>query len=308
MELGKTAFLYPTDTFDDTLDVEVAGVKLQLIYAPSETNDEIIVWMPELKVLQGAEVLYELWPNLYSIRGSTYRDVGKWIDSLDRMIDLDAEYLIPSHTRPVIGKENVRDVLVAYHDGVKYVYDQTIRGINQGYNADELANMIDLPASLKDHPWLQERYGERSWHVRGIYAGNVGWYQGDSAFLNPVSENERSQKIVNGFGGVDKTTQMVKDAIKKGEYEWAAELATYLIKTDPENTDAKLLKAHALRVLGHRAHSSGARDWYLTDALILEGKIDLNSIKAPVGTPEQISATPLDNLRKNNTLSSYEIT
>ena len=57
MELGKTAFLYPTDTFDDTLNIEVAGVKMQLINVPSETNDEIIVWMPDLKVLQSAEVL-----------------------------------------------------------------------------------------------------------------------------------------------------------------------------------------------------------------------------------------------------------
>jgi alkyl sulfatase BDS1-like metallo-beta-lactamase superfamily hydrolase len=296
LELGTTAFLPPTETFDDTLNIEVAGVKMKLINVPSETNDEIIVWMPELKALQAAEVLYELWPNLYSIRGSVYRDVGKWIDSLDMMIDLDAEYLVPSHTRPVIGKENVRDVLVSYHDGVKYIYDQTIRGINQGYNADELANMIDLPPSLRDHPWLQERYGERSWHVRGIFAGNVGWYQGDSAFLNPISENERSQKIVEGFGGIDKTIQVVRDSIEMGEYEWAAELATYAIKAVPENTEAKLLKAHALRVLGHEAHSSGARDWYLTDALILEGKIDLDSIKAPVGTPEQIASTPLDNL------------
>jgi len=296
LELGKTAFLNPTDTFDETLNIEVAGVKMQLIHVPSETNDEIIVWMPELKVLQGAEVLYDLWPNLYSIRGSVYRDVAKWIDSLDLMIDLNAEYLVPSHTDPVIGKDNVKNVLVAYHDGVKYIYDQTIRGINQGYNADELAHMIDLPASLKDHPWLQERYGERSWHVRGIYTGNVGWYQGDSAFLNPVSENQRSEKIVEGFGGIDKTIQMVNDAIKKGDYEWAAELATYAIKADPTNTDAKLLKAHALRVLGHRAHTSGARDWYLTDALILEGKIKPDSIIAPVGTPEQISVTPLDNL------------
>lgn len=127
----------------------------------------------------------------------------------------------------------------------------------------------------------------------------MGWYQGDSAFLNPVSENERSQKIVDGFGGTAKTIQTIRDSIDKGEYEWAAELATYVVENDPENIEAKLLKAHALRVLGQRAHTSGSRDWYLTDALILEGKINYDALKnLPVGTPEQINATPLDNLLK----------
>ncbi|MFZ9006037.1 MAG: alkyl/aryl-sulfatase, partial [Nitrosopumilaceae archaeon] len=127
-----SAFLPPTITFDDKLDIEVAGLEMTLINVPSETNDETIVWIPEMGVLQGGEVLYELWPNLYSVRGSSYRDVKAWISSLDVMIDIEAEYLLLSHTRPVSGTENVRDVLTSTHDAVQYLYDQTIRGINQG--------------------------------------------------------------------------------------------------------------------------------------------------------------------------------
>jgi alkyl sulfatase BDS1-like metallo-beta-lactamase superfamily hydrolase len=209
------------------------------------------------------------------------------------MIDLNAEHLVLSHTRPVSGAENVRDVLTSTHDGVQYIYDQTIRGINQGYTEDELAHMIDLPPSLIDHPWLQERYGERAWHVRGIVSGNVGWFEGDSTFLSAISFDEKSQKIVKGFGGIEKTIQEVRTAIDNGEYEWAAELATYAIKSDPDNEDAKLLKAHALRVLGQRAHSSGARNWYLTDALALEGKITIDPNALTVGDPEQIAGTPI---------------
>ena len=265
-----------------------------MIYTPSETNDEIVVWFPETQVLVGAEVLYKLWPNLYSIRGTSYRDVKSWIDSLQTMIDLDAKYLALSHTQPVRGSENVKYVLTAYHDGVQYIYDQTIRGINNGMTADELANTIDLPASLKDHPWLQERYGERSWHIRGIYSGNIGWYQGDSAFLNPISHQEQSIKIVEGFGGVEKTIEKVRNAIDNGEYKWAAMLASYIIEAEPENKEAKLLKAFSLRVLGQQAHSSGARNWYITDALVLEGKITLDPSLVALTSPETIAATPID--------------
>jgi alkyl sulfatase BDS1-like metallo-beta-lactamase superfamily hydrolase len=288
-----SAFLPPTITFDDRLDIEVAGLEMSLINVPSETNDETIVWIPEMGVLQGGEVLYELWPNLYSVRGSSYRDVKKWISSLDVMIDLEAEHLILSHTRPVSGAEEVRDVLTSTHDAVQYIYDQTIRGINQGYTEDELAHMIELPQHLQDHPWLQERYGERAWHVRGIVSGNVGWFEGDSTYLNAISFEERSQKTVNGFGGIEKTLQMAITAIHNGEYQWAAELATYVIETDPDNEDAKMIKAHALRVLGQQAHSSGARNWYLTDALELEGKITVDPTALTVGDPDQIAGTPI---------------
>jgi alkyl sulfatase BDS1-like metallo-beta-lactamase superfamily hydrolase len=288
-----SAFLPPTITFDDRLDIEVAGLEMSLINVPSETNDETIVWIPEMGVLQGGEVLYELWPNLYSVRGSSYRDVKKWISSLDVMIDLEAEHLILSHTRPVSGAEEVRDVLTSTHDAVQYIYDQTIRGINQGYTEDELAHMIELPQHLQDHPWLQERYGERAWHVRGIVSGNVGWFEGDSTYLNTISFEERSQKTVNGFGGIEKTLQMAITAIHNGEYQWAAELATYVIETDPDNEDAKMIKAHALRVLGQQAHSSGARNWYITDALELEGKITVDPTAVTVGDPDQIAGTPI---------------
>lgn len=288
-----SAFLPPTITFDDKLDIEVAGLEMTLINVPSETNDETIVWIPEMGVLQGGEVLYELWPNLYSVRGSSYRDVKAWISSLDVMIDIEAEYLLLSHTRPVSGTENVRDVLTSTHDAVQYLYDQTIRGINQGYTEDELAHMIELPQHLQDHPWLQERYGERAWHVRGIVSGNVGWFEGDSTYLNAISFEERSQKTVEGFGGISKTIQMVRNAIDGGEYQWAAELATYVIETDPSNEEAKLLKAYALRVLGQQAHSSGGRNWYLTDALALEGKITVDPSALTVGDPDQIAGTPI---------------
>ena len=54
LELGKSAFVPPTKTFDDKLDIEVSGVKMTLISVPSETNDELVVWIPEKKVLQGS--------------------------------------------------------------------------------------------------------------------------------------------------------------------------------------------------------------------------------------------------------------
>ena len=299
---GTGGFVPPTITFDDRLEVDVAGLKMVLIYAKSETNNEIVTWFPELGVLQGGEVLYKLWPNLFSIRGTQYRDVNTWIGSLETMRELQADYLVLSHTYPVIGKEIVNDVLLTYHDGVKYIYDQTIRGINKGLSPDELSRSIELPQSLLNSPhsdWLQERYGEREWHIKGIYSGNIGWYDNDVMNLHPISFAEKSAKIVDGFGGVEKTLLKVREAIQNDEYEWALELVTYVMHADPDNEEAKLLKAYASRVLGHRAHTATSRNMYLTTAHVLEGKITLDASIFAINDPNQIKVTSMKDLLKS---------
>jgi len=296
---GTTGFLPPTVTFDDKLEVDVAGLKMVLIHTPSETSNEIVVWFPELQVLQGAEVLYELWPNLYSIRGTQYRDVKAWIVSLETMRELQAEYMVLSHTYPVIGKENVNGVLTTYHDAVQYIYDQTIRGINKGMTPNELVQTIKLPDSLLNSPysdWLQERYGEREWHIKGIYYGNQGWYNNDVMNLHPIPFEEKSAKIVEGFGGVKKTLQAVRTAIDDKEYTWALELATYVMYAEPDNEEAKLLKAFTSRILGHQAHTATSRNMYLTTAYVLEGKIIIDPSLVAINDPSQVKITPISQL------------
>ena len=186
--------------------------------------------------------------------------------------------------------------MVSKRDATQYIYDQTIRGINQGYTADELSRMIELPENLDNHPWLTKTRNQISSHVKQIYYGNLGWYEGDPAFLTPISMKEKSQKIVNGFGGINEAISGVRTAIDNGEYEWAAELATYALNSNPENEEAKLLKAHALRVLGQRSDSFDIRHWSITEARVLEGKITIVPIKAYTTSPEQMAELPIGKL------------
>ena len=68
---------------------------------------------------------------------------------------MNATYLVPSHLLPARGFDNVSDILISYRDAISYLVQQTIRYINQGYNADEITEILELPSYLKDHPWLQ---------------------------------------------------------------------------------------------------------------------------------------------------------
>ena len=54
----------PTKTFSKTLSLSLAGLELELIHAPGETDDQIIVWYPEKRVLFPADNIYKAFPNL----------------------------------------------------------------------------------------------------------------------------------------------------------------------------------------------------------------------------------------------------
>ena len=295
---GTIAYAAPTQTFSDELEVEISGVKIKMAFVAGESSDQIYVWLPEKEVLLIGANISGIIPNIYTLRGSVYRDPMNYVNALDEMIPLEPEYLVPSHVKPITGKDNIKDVLISTRDSAQYIYDQTIRGMNQGYTADELSHMIELPEELENHAWLTKTRNQVSSHVKQIYYGNLGWYEGDPAFLTPISLKEKSQNIVNGFGGIFNTNSDVKRAIENGEYEWAAELATYAINTDPDNEESKLLKAHALRVLGQRSDSFDIRHWSLTEARVLEGEITIVPGAFTQTSPEQMAELPIDKLLK----------
>jgi len=295
---GTIAYVLPTQTFSDELEVEISGVKLKMVFVAGESSDQIYVWLPDKEVLLIGDNIYAIIPNVYTLRGSVYRDPMNYVNALDKVIPLDAEYLVPSHVKPVTGKEEIKDILVSTRDAAQYIYDQTIRGMNQGYTADELSHMIKLPENLDNHPWLTKTRNQVSSHVKQIYYGNLGWFEGDPAFLTPISLKERSQKIVDGFGGVDEIISDMRTAINNNEYEWAAELGTYALNVDSENEEAKLLKAMALRVLGQRSDSFDIRHWSITEALVLEGKLTITPGAFTQSSPEQMAQLPIDKLLK----------
>lgn len=283
----------PNKTFSDELDTEICGVKVQLVHAPGETNDQIFVWLPERGVLMPGDNIYKAFPNLYTIRGTLYRDVLGWARSIDKMRALRPTHLAPSHTRPISGQEEVSEILTAYRDAIQFVHDQTIRGINQGLTPDELVEVVKLPPHLAEHPFLQEFYGTVEWSVRSVFSGYLGWFDGDAATLEPVDPDERAAGVASLAGGAESLQRAAAEALKQARYEWAAELASHLIRLDPNSTAAKQIKADALRALGRRHINANARNYYLTQALELEGKVEIHDDTKPENALSFVGTVPI---------------
>jgi len=256
-------------------NLETAGLKLELYHAPGETNDQIFVWMPEKKVLLPADNFYRSFPNLYAIRGTAYRDVNQWVRSLDRMRALRADYLVPSHTRPISGADKIYETLTNYRDAIQFVHDQTIRGINLGKTPDEIVSMVKLPPHLASQPYLHEYYGTVEWSVRAIFNGYLGWFSGNATDLFPLSKEERARRIAALAGGEKELLEAASRAAEDGDHQWVLELCDHLMILNPDLDEARKMKASALSSLGEKQVASTARNYYLTQALEVAGTLDI---------------------------------
>ncbi len=276
MEVGRVTpptregYLPPTRTFSgDQLLLTVAGVRLQLLYTPGETTDAISVWLPDKHVLMPGDDFLRAFPNISPIRGARFRIPESWIASLEKMIELGPEYVVPSHTRPVMGGAAARAALTAYRDGIRSILDQTLQGMSRGERPDELLPHVKLPPDLAGNPYLQEFYGSVEWTVRGIYADRAGWFEGNATRLFPLPEKDRSAKLVGLIGGPDRVLARGREALAAREFTWAAELADYVLANDGANAAAKRIKAQALIELGERQINAIARNYYLSSAIYL---------------------------------------
>jgi len=279
-ENNTIAILLPTRTFgSDPFELDIAGLKLVLMHAPGETPDQIFIWLPQKKVLLPADNFYKSFPNLYAIRGTAYRDVTLWVKSLDKMRRLGAEYLVPHHTRPIIGADKIFETLTNYRDAIQYVHDQTIRLMNQGLSPLEIVDRVRLPAHLARQPYLLEYYGTVPWSVRAIFDGYLGWFGGNATDLFPLPPTERAKRFMELAGSEQKLTEHAKQAISKKDYQWALELCDQLLQIDPESEAVRRLKAEALRSLGSQQIAATARNYYLTQALEVENKLQIGMMK-----------------------------
>ena len=276
MEVGRVTpptregYLPPTRTFSgDQLALTVAGVRLQLLYTPGETPDSISVWLPEKHVLMPGDDFLRSFPNISPIRGARLRSPEDWIASLEKMIDLGPEDVVPSHTRPVLGSSAARAALAGYRDGIKSILDQTIQAMKKGERPDELVQHVKLPPALADNPYLQEFYGGVEWTVRGIYADRVGWFDGNATNLFPLAGKDHSSRLLALMGGSDRVLAQAREALSAHDFKWAAELADYVLVNDSANAGAKRIKAQALTELGERQINAIARNYYLSSAMYL---------------------------------------
>jgi len=276
----------PTDRLTDKRkSIEYAGLKLDLVSINGETKDALYVWYSDQRVLFSGDNFYKSWPNLYPIRGAAYRDVQAWADSVDEMLQENPDRLVPGHTRPVLEKGLVIEMLTNYRDAIRFVFNKTIEGMNKGMTPDELVDYVKLPQEYADKDCLREYYGNVEWAVRSIFAGTLGWFDGNPTTLFSLPPAEEAAKMADLAGGADALATQARKALANGEAQWCAQLCDHLIALSPESGEAKLLKAEALENLAENLVTATGRNYYLTVAQELRAA--MKGAKSPSAVVER---------------------
>lgn len=265
------AFRKPTVVYDEEKVIrQIDGVTIEMARIQGETDDQIMVWLPDKRVLCCGDNYYSCWPNLYAIRGGQYRDIAAWVKSLDIIRSYQAEYLLPGHTKPVCGRARVEEVLTNFRNAISYVLEETLRGMNEGKDMDTLASEITLPEEYAHLPYLGEYYGTVDWTVRAIFTAYAGWFDGNPTHLHPLSPKLRGEKSVALMGGAEAVLNAAKTAIESGEYQWVLELCDLLLNAGERDFEARRWKAEALRKIAPMETSANGRHYYLVSAYELE--------------------------------------
>ncbi len=271
MEGMGAGFLPPTLLIEDErMKLQRSGFDLELVHAPGETPDHLVVWLADQGILICGDNFYKSFPNLYAIRGTPYRDFDAWANTLDLLKGFEAEILAPGHSRPVRGKEAVEEVLSDYRDAIRHVIAETAAGINGGRSPDELAHTVTLPDQLASKPHLTEFYGKVAWAVRAYFSGTLGWFDGNPTNLNRMAPRDEADRIIRLAGGSDRVLKAAQDALADGDLQWSLELSDRLIVAGQAAEEARALKIEGLRRLADQEINATARNYYLVYAKELD--------------------------------------
>lgn len=253
----------PTITVGDwqTYSFTLGGVEFQVIGTPgAEGADNAVLWLPAQKILFSGDFFgpqFPQFPNVFTMRGEKIRKPMEYVKSLDLLLQLEPEIVVPSHLDPTVGASRIKADMQKIRDAVQYVHDATVAGMNSGKTVYQLMREIKLPPELD----LVQNHGRVDWAVRSIWDYYAGWFHFDSTTeLYPVPVSEVYADLAR-VAGNESLLALAQGYLNGGETVKALHVLEVALAADPANTGALRLRQQALEVLLDAA-KNGLRNDY----------------------------------------------
>ena len=294
--LGTTSLISPTKTITRNGEkMTIDGVEIDFLMASAtEAPAEFMMYYPQFKVFNVAEVVTHQVHNILTLRGAKVRDAKKWWKAIDNILVTygdQIETLIAQHHWPKWGNEEICDMLKKERNAYKFLHDQSLRLTNQGYTPVEISEEMKLPKNLENEWYLRNYYGSFNHNSKAIYQFYLGWYDGNPANLYPLPPEEVAKRYVEFMGGADEALKKAKKSFDEGDYRWVVEVCKHLVFADPNNTNARYLEADALEQLGYQTENGPWRNNFLVGAAELRGKktpLTTDITDALMGVPTEL--------------------
>ncbi|ELU16625.1 hypothetical protein CAPTEDRAFT_191929 [Capitella teleta] len=298
-KFGKPAKITerPTDeihfTSSNVVKRNIGGLELHFISVPGFTSDQMIVWMPQYNVLHGADVFFDSFPNLCSLRGQGSRDVLKWAKGTMIAASYKPRVFVATHASPMKGVYRIQETLTSYSDGIQSLHDQTVRFLLKGYPSDVIPAFVKLPPRLAGMKHMKMAYNTKDAVVRAICHFYVGWFSGFTEDLFAVDRFTRGDHLINMVGAFGLRREAAR-AFNAGEYAWALEVASYLWRFDQHDVFALDIRTESLKRIADVEGATLVRN-YLYSSVVE----DRNMVNNVIDTRRFLPSIHLDGVMRN---------
>ena len=296
---GTITLIAPTKTIERTGEiVTLDGVRFEFQVTPgTEAPAEMNFFLPDLGALCLSENANVTMHNILPPRGALVRDAKAWAGYLtesQRLYGARTTVLFNSHGWPRFGKDAIASYISSHRDAYKYLHDQTVRLMNKGFNAAEIAEQIALPDVLAKLWYNRGYYGTMRHNAKAIYQRYLGWYDANPANLNGWPPEEAGKRYVAAMGGAQAALKIAQTAFDGGDYRWSAEVASRIVFANKDDAPARELLARSFEQLGYQAEGMLWRNMYLTGAQ--EARVIPTAIPSTTVSVDFIAATETSQL------------
>ncbi|HMG43193.1 MAG TPA: alkyl sulfatase dimerization domain-containing protein [Acidimicrobiales bacterium] len=229
-----TDYRYPDQTYDDRLDLVVAGERFELHHAMGETDDHTWTWAPDRRVLCSGDMFIWASPNCGNPQ-KVQRYPREWALALREMAALEPELLLPGHGWPIAGVDRVVQALTETADLLDSLVTQTLELMNQGARLDEIVQAVKAPPELLERPYLRPIYDEPEFVVRNLWRLYGGWYDGNPSHLKPSGDAALAGEVAALAGGAATLAGRALELLAGGDLRLAGHLAEMAAQAAPDD-------------------------------------------------------------------------
>lgn len=270
----------PDETFTDALHFTSNGRRVDVVWAPSETDDAVVVWIPEERLLYGGAAITPSIPNVGTPLRSL-RDPVRWAATLDRLADLAPAIVVMEFGPALEGEELIQKILRSTAEALRWVRREVVERMNRGLGIEEILHQITFPPELFDRPWMLPLYGHPDYLVRDVFRAENGWWDRNPTNLHPAPPDAAAAAVLSAISDRTMVLSRARELAAAGEPQLALHVVDLLARApgnDPELVEARQLKAQLCRGLAKSATSFVSKSLYGSSADIIE-----NGARKPTG-------------------------
>ncbi len=133
-----TAPAAPDVTYDQSYEIKLGGKTVRLVhFAPAHTDDDTIVYFPDLKVIAAGDELNLINPNFDYAGGVS---ITGWMTSLDQVMKLNWDQAVPGHGDRTMTRAEV----TVFRGKLKLLLDRAREQVKAGTPKDKLIAAIKM--------------------------------------------------------------------------------------------------------------------------------------------------------------------